>query len=72
MKYKRILGVGSVFIAGNEIIITGRLEDSEDSAHNCDEMECSSIEHVLLRGQFRFYEKGYNEAIQEVKQDEIY
>jgi deoxycytidylate deaminase len=68
MSFKQIKGVEAVFIDGNEIIITGCPADSEDEAHNCDEMGCNSVEHILLRGQLRFCEKGYNEALQEAAQ----
>ena len=63
--FKRIQNVSSVYLCGNEIIIFGEPEDSEDDAHNCDEMGCSSVQHVLLRGCFRFIKKGYSEDKQE-------
>lgn len=31
-----------------EVIITG-YPDWDDEGHNCDEMGCSSVEHVLIR-----------------------
>ena len=64
-KYKKILGVENVFIRNNEIIITGSIEDGDDQKHDCDEMGCGSMEHILLRGQFRFVQKGYCEDTQE-------
>lgn len=63
--FKRIIGIGNVYIRENEIIITGNPEEEEDFYHNCDEMGCTSVEHVLLRGQFRFLQKGYDAAKQE-------
>lgn len=41
-----------VFTDGNEIIICGNPSDGPDdeSAHNCDEMGCSTISHVVIRG----------------------
>ncbi len=67
--FKRIIGIDNVYIRGNEIIITGcpKEEDDEQLHHNCDEMGCNSIEHILLRGQFRFLEKGYDGEKQEEK-----
>lgn len=61
-KWNGLLGVQAVYVRDDEILITGYLED-DDTAHNCDEMECSSMEHVLLRG--RSLKKGYNEGMQE-------
>ena len=66
MKYKEVKNISSVFMCGNEIVITGTPVD-EDEKHNCDEMGCSSVEHILLRGQFRFVQKGYSEDLQEVE-----
>lgn len=67
-KYKRLLGVETVYIRGNDMIITGCLEDSDDPAHNCDDMGCNSVEDIILRGQFRFLQKGYSESLQEEAQ----
>ena len=62
-QFKKIKNVGSVFVFGNEIVITG-VPDSDDEVHNCDAMGCNSVEHVLLRGQFRFIERGYDDNLQ--------
>jgi len=69
-KYKRLLGVASVYVRNDEIIITGSPEDCDDYEHNCDEMGCGSTEHILLRGQFRFLQKGYCPDTQEAAEDE--
>jgi len=62
-KWRGLLGVQAVYVRDDEILITGYPEEDDDTAHNCDEMECSSMEHVLLRG--RSLKKGYNEGMQE-------
>lgn len=64
MKFKKIKDVDSVYICGNEIIITGSPVD-DDEAHNCDFMGCGSFEHILFRGVCRWMEKGYTEELQE-------
>jgi len=69
-KYKKLLGVESVFIRNDEIIITGSLEDSDDQEHSCDKMGCGSTEHILLRGQIRFLQRGYCPDTQEANDDE--
>lgn len=66
--YKEIVAVQGVFINGSDIVVTG-CPDCDDEAHNCDDMGCGSIEHILLRGQLRFAEKGYSEGLQEVRRD---
>ena len=63
--FKKIKNVDSVFISGNEIIVFGEPKNSEDENHNCDEMGCSSVNHILLRGCFRWMEKGYSAEFQE-------
>ncbi len=68
-EYKMLLGVEKVLIRNDEIIITGNPEDGDDQEHNCDEMGCGSVEHILLRGQFRFVEKGYCKDTQEAAHD---
>lgn len=45
--YKEITNVSGVYISDNEVVITGCPEN--DEFHNCDEMECSSVSHVLYR-----------------------
>ena len=37
-----------IIIARGEVIVTG-YPDWDDEGHNCDEMGCSSVEHVILR-----------------------
>lgn len=64
-KYKKLLGVREIYIRDDDIVIIGQPADSEDDNHNCDVMGCSSMEHILLRGQFRFVQKGYSEDAQE-------
>lgn len=66
MAFKEIVGVNGVLINGSEIVITG-FPGCDDEAHNCDAMGCGSMEHILLRGQLRFIEKGYSESEQEVR-----
>lgn len=39
--------VSGVFVSENKLVITGLPED--DESHNCDEMGCSSVSHVLYR-----------------------
>lgn len=62
--FKEIKGVQGVFIRGSEIVITGCPEE-DDESHNCDEMCCGSLEHVLLRGCFCLMRKGYSKERQE-------
>lgn len=69
-RYKRLLGVDAAYIREDDIIILGCPEDGDDEKHNCDEMGCGGLDHVLLRGQFRFMQKGYNEATQEAGEGE--
>jgi len=38
----------AVFIKGNRLIVLGE-PDSEDGRHNCDEMGCGSLDHVIVR-----------------------
>lgn len=63
--YKEIKNIGSVFIRGNEIVITG-LPDEEDENHDCDVMGCNSVDHIIFRGLLRHMEKGYSEEKQEL------
>ena len=39
----------AVFIKGNRLIVLGEL-DSLEERHNCDEMGCGSLDHVIIRG----------------------
>lgn len=50
--YKEIKNVDSVFISDNEIVVTG-FPDEDDKTHNCDEMGCSSVSHVLFRTEIK-------------------
>ena len=67
-RFKQLLNVEKVLVCGNEIMIIGQPEDSDDESHNCDQMGCSSIEHVLYRGCCYSALKGYTEATQEVEE----
>jgi len=40
--------VSGVFVSDNKLVITGSPKE-EDEGHNCDEMGCSSVSHVLYR-----------------------
>jgi hypothetical protein len=46
--FKQINNVDGVYISDDEIVITGSPEE-DDENHNCDEMGCSSVSHVLYR-----------------------
>lgn len=46
--YEELKGAENVFISQHEIVVTGE-PDEEDENHNCDEMGCSSISHVIFR-----------------------
>jgi len=50
-----IEGLNAVYVGRGQIIITGM--PSEDGSHNCDEMGCSSLEHVLYRAFICDYRK---------------
>lgn len=43
-----IKAVNGVFASENEMVITGT-PDEDDETHNCDELGCSSVNHVLYR-----------------------
>ena len=43
-----IKSVNGVFMSNDEVVITGHPKD-DDELHNCDEMGCSSVNHVLHR-----------------------
>ena len=62
--YKEIKGVQGAFIRGSEIVITGRPEE-DDKNHNCDEMGCGSLEHIIFRGCLCLMKKGYSKEKQE-------
>ena len=42
--------VQHVLIIGNQIIILGSCDDSNDEGHNCDQMGCTSTMCTLLKG----------------------
>lgn len=67
-KFKQILNVEKVLLCGNEILIIGQPEDDNDENHNCDQMGCSSVEHVLFRGCFYVALRGYTPETQEVEE----
>jgi hypothetical protein len=46
--YREIKNVSNVFVSDVDIVITGYPEE-DDESHNCDEMGCSSVSHVLFR-----------------------
>ena len=47
----RMKGVEEVFLYDGEIIITGQPDDEKPELHNCDVMGCSSVSHVIFRGE---------------------
>lgn len=70
-KWVEIKNVESVFLRGNEIIVTGHPLYNEDieheeADHNCDQMGCNSVEHIILRGYVNGMVKGYVPELQEV------
>lgn len=67
IKFKELLNVEKVLVRGNEFVIIGQPEDSNDESHNCDQMGCSTVEHVLYRGCCYAALKGYTESTQEVE-----
>lgn len=67
--FKEIKGVHGVFIRGTEIILTG-CPAEDDEGHNCDEMGCGSLEHIIFRGCLCLMKKGYEEEKQEAAQKE--
>ena len=46
--FEEIENVDGVFISDSEIVITG-IPDEDDEEHDCDDMGCSSVSHVLFR-----------------------
>lgn len=40
--------VTGIYVGNGEMVITG-IPDENDETHNCDEMGCSSLSHVLYR-----------------------
>lgn len=42
--------VSNIYINNDTIIVTGIPEEN----HNCDEMGCNSIEHIIYRGYLKF------------------
>lgn len=52
------LRADGVYLRGNEIIITGTPRDDDDNTHNCDEMGCATLSHVILRGELARFRDG--------------
>jgi hypothetical protein len=46
--FKEIENVTNVLVSPNEIVVCG-IPDEDDESHNCDEMGCSSVSHVIAR-----------------------
>lgn len=51
MKYIKANMIHNVYITNTgEIIVTGEpMDENKQTYHNCDEMGCSSLEHILLK-----------------------
>ena len=50
----RILKNVDVIITDDErLFVTGIVPDDDDAQHDCDEMGCDSVQHVLVRGTAR-------------------
>lgn len=50
MGFKRLTTVENVFVSGDgQIVVTG----VPDKDHDCDEMGCGNVDHVLIRGRVR-------------------
>ena len=47
--YHEIKNVTGVYIKDHRIVVCGT-PDEDDDVHNCDDMGCGSINHVLFRG----------------------
>ena len=69
-KWVEIKNIEKVFLRGNEIIVTGSPDD-DDANHSCDQMGCSSVEHILLRGYVNNLEKGYTPQLQEILEGQL-
>ena len=54
--WSEIKNVTGVFINKNEkrIVITG-CPGANDEKHNCDQMGCSSVSHVILFGSYKVF-----------------
>jgi hypothetical protein len=50
--YRALKDVTGVFVSDDEIVVTGEPDD-DDENHNCDEMGCSSVSHVIFRANFK-------------------
>ncbi len=46
--FKEIKEVTGVYVSKHEIVVTGHPE-TDDEEHNCDELGCTSVSHVLFR-----------------------
>jgi hypothetical protein len=44
--------VTAVFMGDDEIVILGTPDEEVNDLHNCDDMGCSSVEHVIFRAKF--------------------
>lgn len=50
----RILKNVDVIITDDErLFVIGIVPDDDDAGHNCDEMGCDSVQHVLVQGTAR-------------------
>lgn len=64
--YEQIPDINGVFVGKGEIVVTGipPAEEGNDDdmlKHNCDEMGCSSVGHVVFRAQINDARYGYKE-----------
>lgn len=50
--YRELKGITGVFVSDDEIVVTGE-PDEDDESHNCDEMGCSSVSHVIFRANLK-------------------
>jgi len=64
-KLKILNGVENVYLTDEHIIITGSLVDGDDDQHNCDEMGCSSTEHIIFKACIENVKRAYNKELQE-------
>ncbi|MGF9908238.1 hypothetical protein [Brevibacillus porteri] len=46
--FKEIENVTNFFVSPNEIVVCG-IPDEDNESHNCDEMGCSYVSHVIAR-----------------------
>lgn len=65
---RKLKEVENVYLTESELIITGNpitIDDDDEYSHNCDQMGCSSCEHILLKMPLIYVLRGYNELLQE-------